>query len=152
MYVYTLIYTHTYTRTHIYTNPWKGFQCSLSYLKAIPTSELHSTPVWFPFYSQKPLLHLCWMIWVPWINKLHSSSQLKIKEAIQFKMPLKINIMSVWGGKKSKFGETVLIFSLPYSVFRWKYTWDVSGKTPTGKSSHLTSQPTWRWPIWSVPS
>lgn len=130
MYVYTLIYIHTYTHTHIYTNPWKGFQCSLSYLKAIPISELHSTPVWSPFCSQQLLLHLCWMLWVPWINKLHSSSLLKIKEAIQFKMSLKINIMSVWGGKKSKFGERVLIFSLPYSVFRWKYPSNISGKHP----------------------
>lgn len=117
MYVYTLIYTHTYTRTHIYTNPWKGFQCSLSYLKAIPTSELHSTPVWFPFYSQKPLLHLCWMIWVPWINKLHSSSQLKVKEAIQFKMPLKINIMSVWGGEKKQiWGDSSNFFPPLFSI------------------------------------
>lgn len=40
-----------------------------------------------------------------WINKLHSS-QLKIKEAIQFKMSLKINSVCV---EKSKFGETVPI-------------------------------------------
>lgn len=56
-----------------------------------------------------------------WINKLHSSSQLKIKEAIQFKMSLKINIVSVWK-EKSKFGETDPNSPFLYSIFRWKYT------------------------------
>lgn len=43
MYVHTLIYTHTHTDAHISTQiPEKDFNV-FSDLKAIPTSELHST-------------------------------------------------------------------------------------------------------------
>lgn len=108
MYVYTLIYTHTHKRTHIYTNPWKGFQCSLRF-KGHPyfriTFNTITTSLLLSIIFATLMLDV-----MLWINKLHCSSQLKIKETIRFKMSLKINIVSVWK-EKSKFGETVSTFS-----------------------------------------
>lgn len=91
--VYVCIYTYLYTHTHTYLH---------KSLKRISVSfQFKSHPYFRITFNTMTSLLLSvtfatlMLDVMSWINKLHSS-QLKIKEAIQFKMSLKINIVSVW--------------------------------------------------------
>lgn len=96
VYIYTLIYTHTYT------NPWKGFKCSFSDLKAMLYFKLHSTPLWPPSCYTFATLTLN-VVRIMTYN--YTVILYKANEIIQFNMPLKIIIVLVRKKKEANFGK-----------------------------------------------
>lgn len=122
MYVYTLIYTHT--RTHTYLHKSLKRISVFSQFKGHPYFRITLNTIMISLLLSVTFATRMLDV-MSWINKLHSS-QLKIKEAIQFKMSLKINIVSVW--KEQIWGDSSI--SPPLFGIQVKHTSNVSGETP----------------------
>lgn len=124
--VYVCIYTYLYTHTHTHTYLHKSLKriSVFSQLKGHPYFRITFNTIMISLLLSVTFATRM-LDFMSWNNKLHSS-QLKIKEAIQFKMSLKINIVSVW--KEQIWGDSSI--SPPLFGIQVKHTSNVSGKTP----------------------